>query len=283
MPRAYLGVTVPGFPNLFLLYGPNTNGGTGSVVATIEAQMTHVIAALAERDAPERADDRRAAARRPPRSTPSCGPRWPGRSGTAAARTGTSTSTATTRASGRGRGASTAAARPRLDPAGLRAGLKLAAAPLDQRASGSTTWRARPLKPSSRENSSSAAARPRPSASWATTVTPGSTEPASSDVVEADVRDLVLQPEPVQRAQDLDRHQVLGAEDRGRPVRPGQQRLDVVVHDERLALPPAPRGSRRAARRPCRARPAPARRTRSAGARARAGARPPRGRRRGCR
>ncbi|MDA0172002.1 NAD(P)/FAD-dependent oxidoreductase [Solirubrobacter taibaiensis] len=50
VPRAYLGITVPGFPNLFLLYGPNTNGGTGSVVTTIEAQITHVIAALAERD-----------------------------------------------------------------------------------------------------------------------------------------------------------------------------------------------------------------------------------------
>src|SRR2546430_5553220 len=37
--RAYLGVTVPGFPNLFLLYGPNTNGGTGSVIYTIEAGM----------------------------------------------------------------------------------------------------------------------------------------------------------------------------------------------------------------------------------------------------
>ena len=31
MPRAYLGMSVPGFPNMFLLYGPNTNGGTGSV------------------------------------------------------------------------------------------------------------------------------------------------------------------------------------------------------------------------------------------------------------
>ncbi|RKQ90260.1 cation diffusion facilitator CzcD-associated flavoprotein CzcO [Solirubrobacter pauli] len=50
VPRAYLGVTVPGFPNLFLLYGPNTNGGSGSVVATIEAQLTHVIAALRERE-----------------------------------------------------------------------------------------------------------------------------------------------------------------------------------------------------------------------------------------
>jgi cation diffusion facilitator CzcD-associated flavoprotein CzcO len=46
--RAYLGMTVPGFPNLFLLYGPNTNGGTGSVIYTIEAGMGHVIAALDE-------------------------------------------------------------------------------------------------------------------------------------------------------------------------------------------------------------------------------------------
>ena len=50
VPRAYLGLTVPGFPNLFLLYGPNTNGGTGSVIYTIEAGVTHVLAALAELD-----------------------------------------------------------------------------------------------------------------------------------------------------------------------------------------------------------------------------------------
>jgi cation diffusion facilitator CzcD-associated flavoprotein CzcO len=56
VPRAYLGVSVPGFPNMFLLYGPNTNGGTGSVIYTIESGMAHVIAALGELD--------RAAARR---------------------------------------------------------------------------------------------------------------------------------------------------------------------------------------------------------------------------
>jgi cation diffusion facilitator CzcD-associated flavoprotein CzcO len=48
VPRAYLGMSVPSFPNLFLLYGPNTNGGTGSVIYTIEAGMSHVIAALEE-------------------------------------------------------------------------------------------------------------------------------------------------------------------------------------------------------------------------------------------
>jgi cation diffusion facilitator CzcD-associated flavoprotein CzcO len=48
VPRAYLGLTVPGFPNLFLLYGPNTNGGAGSVIYTIEAGMEHVLEALGE-------------------------------------------------------------------------------------------------------------------------------------------------------------------------------------------------------------------------------------------
>jgi cation diffusion facilitator CzcD-associated flavoprotein CzcO len=46
--RAYLGMSVPGFPNMFLLYGPHTNGGSGSVVYTIEAAMGHVLAALDE-------------------------------------------------------------------------------------------------------------------------------------------------------------------------------------------------------------------------------------------
>jgi cation diffusion facilitator CzcD-associated flavoprotein CzcO len=48
VPRAYLGTSVPGFPNMFLLYGPNTNGGTGSVIYTIEAGMSHIISALDE-------------------------------------------------------------------------------------------------------------------------------------------------------------------------------------------------------------------------------------------
>ena len=61
VPRAYLGMSVPGFPNMFLLYGPNTNGGTGSVIYTIEAGVNHVIAALGEL---ERADARRIEVRR---------------------------------------------------------------------------------------------------------------------------------------------------------------------------------------------------------------------------
>jgi cation diffusion facilitator CzcD-associated flavoprotein CzcO len=61
VPRAYLGMSVPSFPNMFLLYGPNTNGGTGSVIYTIEAGVNHVIAALGEL---ERADARRIEVRR---------------------------------------------------------------------------------------------------------------------------------------------------------------------------------------------------------------------------
>lgn len=61
VPRAYLGVTVPGFPNMFLLYGPNTNGGSGSIVNTIECGMGHVLAALEEM---ERADAARIEVRR---------------------------------------------------------------------------------------------------------------------------------------------------------------------------------------------------------------------------
>ncbi len=44
--HAYLGLTVHGFPNMFLIYGPNTNGGTGSVIYVIEAAVAHVIAAM---------------------------------------------------------------------------------------------------------------------------------------------------------------------------------------------------------------------------------------------
>ena len=39
--EAYLGITVPGFPNMFLLYGPNTNHGTGSALNLIETQAEY--------------------------------------------------------------------------------------------------------------------------------------------------------------------------------------------------------------------------------------------------
>jgi cation diffusion facilitator CzcD-associated flavoprotein CzcO len=46
VPKAYLGTTVPGFPNLFLLYGPNTNGGAGSALHMLESAIGHVVAAV---------------------------------------------------------------------------------------------------------------------------------------------------------------------------------------------------------------------------------------------
>ncbi|MDG6102757.1 NAD(P)/FAD-dependent oxidoreductase [Dactylosporangium aurantiacum] len=45
-PRAYRGTTVAGFPNLFLLLGPNTGLGHNSVVLMIEAQLDYVLGAL---------------------------------------------------------------------------------------------------------------------------------------------------------------------------------------------------------------------------------------------
>ena len=45
-PRAHLGTTVSGFPNLFLLRGPNTGLGHNSILPMIEAQIEHVLGAL---------------------------------------------------------------------------------------------------------------------------------------------------------------------------------------------------------------------------------------------
>jgi cation diffusion facilitator CzcD-associated flavoprotein CzcO len=40
---AYLGMAVPGFPNLFLLYGPNTNLGHNSIILMLEWQTRYVL------------------------------------------------------------------------------------------------------------------------------------------------------------------------------------------------------------------------------------------------
>ena len=45
-PRAHLGTSVAGFPNLFFLLGPNTGLGHSSMVYMIESQIAHVMAAL---------------------------------------------------------------------------------------------------------------------------------------------------------------------------------------------------------------------------------------------
>ncbi|WP_414738852.1 flavin-containing monooxygenase [Mycobacterium nebraskense] len=44
--HAYLGMAVPGFPNFFMLYGPNTNVGSNSVIFMLEAQARYIVRAL---------------------------------------------------------------------------------------------------------------------------------------------------------------------------------------------------------------------------------------------
>jgi 4-hydroxyacetophenone monooxygenase len=45
--RAYLGITVPDFPNFFMLYGPNTNLViNGSILVMVECQVRYVVEAI---------------------------------------------------------------------------------------------------------------------------------------------------------------------------------------------------------------------------------------------
>lgn len=51
-PRAHLGSAMPGFPNLFVVTGPNTGIGHTSAIFVIEAQMDYIMRAITEvRDA----------------------------------------------------------------------------------------------------------------------------------------------------------------------------------------------------------------------------------------
>jgi cation diffusion facilitator CzcD-associated flavoprotein CzcO len=44
--HAHLGMCVPGFPNMFVMYGPNTNTSGGSIVVYLEAQAAYIRQAL---------------------------------------------------------------------------------------------------------------------------------------------------------------------------------------------------------------------------------------------
>ena len=44
--EAYLGITVSGFPNFFMLYGPNTNLGHNSIIFMIECQTRYILQCL---------------------------------------------------------------------------------------------------------------------------------------------------------------------------------------------------------------------------------------------
>jgi cation diffusion facilitator CzcD-associated flavoprotein CzcO len=72
--HAHLGMTVPGFPNMFVMYGPNTNTSGGSIIVYLEAQASYIrqglqqlrargARALEVRAEVERASDRRLQAR----------------------------------------------------------------------------------------------------------------------------------------------------------------------------------------------------------------------------
>jgi cation diffusion facilitator CzcD-associated flavoprotein CzcO len=45
--HAHLGMTVPGFPSLFVMYGPNTNTSGGSLIFYLETQARYIRQALA--------------------------------------------------------------------------------------------------------------------------------------------------------------------------------------------------------------------------------------------
>ncbi len=45
-PEAYLGITVSGFPNMFVLYGPNTNLGHNSITFMLERQVEYAVKAM---------------------------------------------------------------------------------------------------------------------------------------------------------------------------------------------------------------------------------------------
>jgi len=46
--RAHLGLSVPGFPSFFVIYGPNTNLGGSSIIGMLEAQARYVVQAVRE-------------------------------------------------------------------------------------------------------------------------------------------------------------------------------------------------------------------------------------------
>ena len=52
-PQAYLGITAAKFPNMFILYGPNTNLGHNSITFMLERQVEYAVQAIA---AMQRAD-----------------------------------------------------------------------------------------------------------------------------------------------------------------------------------------------------------------------------------
>ena len=101
-PRAYLGTAVAGFPNLFLLVGPNSAGGYNSIIFSSEAHINYV-AALRARDGPRPGSPPSRCARTSTRPSPARpnGGSAPASGTAAAARAGTWTRTGATGSGGR--------------------------------------------------------------------------------------------------------------------------------------------------------------------------------------
>jgi cation diffusion facilitator CzcD-associated flavoprotein CzcO len=49
--EAYYGMAVSGFPNFYMLYGPNTNVGSGSIIYMLERQQRYIARLLKAREA----------------------------------------------------------------------------------------------------------------------------------------------------------------------------------------------------------------------------------------
>ena len=113
--EAYHGVTVAGFPNFFMLLGPNTGLGHTSVVFMIESQVQHVLSCLRIL-ARERTRSRSASRPCGTTTTPCSGGCAAPCGARAAVTAGTSTTTASTGRCGRASPSSTGRA-----PAGLAA------------------------------------------------------------------------------------------------------------------------------------------------------------------
>ena len=47
---AYLGMAVSGYPNFHVLYGPNTNLGSGSIIYMLECQQRYIVSLLQAQD-----------------------------------------------------------------------------------------------------------------------------------------------------------------------------------------------------------------------------------------
>ncbi len=45
-PKTLLGLVTPGFPNMFMLYGPNTNLGHNSIIYMVESQVAYILKCL---------------------------------------------------------------------------------------------------------------------------------------------------------------------------------------------------------------------------------------------